>query len=94
MRLKRTPPKVILMDETVRVRPRGCTTITSKHQVTIPAEAFAAAGLAKRESLRGSALGPGRVMFERISDQLGDTAGFFDKIYPADTVEVLRDEWQ
>lgn len=82
------------MSKTVRVRPRGCTTITSKHQVTIPAEAFAAAGFATGESLRGTALGPGRVVFERVGDQLGDTAGIFDGVYPADTVEVLRDEWE
>ena len=82
------------MGKSVRVRPRGCTTITSKHQVTIPAEAFVAAGLAKGESLRGTALGPGRVIFERVGDRLGDTAGIFDGIYPVDTVEILRDEWE
>ena len=82
------------MSKSVRVRPRGCTTITSKHQVTIPAEAFVAAGLEKGESLRGTAVGPGRVIFERVSDRLGDTAGIFDGIYPTDTVEILRDEWK
>ncbi len=33
-------------------------------------------------------------MFERVGDQLGDTAGIFDNNYRADTVEVLRDEWE
>jgi len=71
----------------------GRTTITSKHQVTIPAEAFAAAGLVAGDSLSGRALGPGRVLFERVRDPLAETAGIFDGIYPDRAVDELRNEW-
>ena len=82
------------MTREVRKRPRGRTTITSKHQVTIPAEAFAAAGLVAGDALQGRALGPGRVLFERVGDRLAETAGIFDGIYPENAVEVLRGEWE
>lgn len=81
------------MAHKVRKRPPGRTTVTSKHQVTIPSEAFAAAGLAAGDSLAGRALGPGRVLFERVGDPLAETAGIFDGIYPNDAVDALRDEW-
>lgn len=81
------------MKPTVRKRLRGQTTITSKHQVTIPVEAFVTAGLAAGDSLQGRALGPGRVLFERVGDRLAETAGIFDGIYPDRAVDELRDEW-
>ncbi len=81
------------MADQVRKRRPGCSTITSKHQVTIPAAAFAAAGLCVGESLRGTAVGPGQVLLTRESDPIADTAGIFDGVYPPDAVEALRDEW-
>ena len=77
----------------VRKRIPGRTTVTSKHQVTIPAEAFAAAGLSEGDSLLGRALGPGRVLFERVSDRVAQTAGIFEGLYPDNAVDELRDEW-
>ncbi len=81
------------MSKLVRKRRPGWTRVTSKHQVTIPAGAFAAAGLAEGDSLQGRALGPGRVLFERVADRVAETAGVFDGIYPDGAVEELRDEW-
>lgn len=78
---------------TVRKRPRGCSTITAKHQVTIPTEAFAAAGLAAGESLHATAVGPGRVLLERVTDKITETAGVLTGLYPPDVVTTLRDEW-
>ena len=77
----------------VRKRVPGRTTVTSKHQVTIPAEAFAAAGLSEGDSLLGRALGPGRVLFERVSDRVAQTAGIFERLYPHGAVDELRYEW-
>ena len=88
-----TAASVILMGREVRKRSRGRTTITSKHQVTIPADAFVSAGLAAGDSLQGRALGPGRILFERVDDSVAKTAGIFDGIYPERAVDKLRDEW-
>ena len=81
------------MEREVRKRLPGRTTITSKHQVTIPADAFTAAGLSAGDSLLGQALGPGRVLFERVSDRVAQTAGIFEGLYPDSAVDELRDEW-
>lgn len=81
------------MDREARKRLPGRTTATSKHQVTVPAEAFVATGLAEGDSLAGRALGPGRVLFERVGDPLAETAGIFDGVYSACAVDELRDEW-
>ena len=81
------------MAREVRNRLPGRTTITSKHQVTIPIEAFRTAGLAAGDSLQSRVLGPGRVLFERVGDRLAETAGIFDGIYPDHAVDELRDEW-
>lgn len=82
------------MDAQVRKRPRGCTTVTSKHQVTIPMETFVSAGLAAGDSMRGTALGPGRILLERVSDTVAATAGIFEGLYPPDALDSLRDEWE
>ena len=82
------------MDHSVRTRLPGCTTITTKHQVTIPVAAFAAAGLATGDMMRGTALGPGRILLERVSDTIAETAGIFNGLYPPDAVDALRDEWE
>jgi bifunctional DNA-binding transcriptional regulator/antitoxin component of YhaV-PrlF toxin-antitoxin module len=42
------------------------TTVSSKHQVTIPSVPFNAAGLRVGDRLHGHADGPGRVILERI----------------------------
>ncbi len=81
------------MTQEVRQRQRGRTTITSKHQVTIPRDAFVAAGLAAGDSLQSRVLGPGRVLFERVSDRLAETAGIFDGLYPDHAIDELRNEW-
>lgn len=74
---------------------QGRTKISSKHQVTIPAGPFRAAGLAAGDVLRVEAKGRGRVVLTRADDLVaaysgslrtgGDLRG---------RVEGLREEWR
>jgi bifunctional DNA-binding transcriptional regulator/antitoxin component of YhaV-PrlF toxin-antitoxin module len=78
----------------VKERRRGATTISSKHQVTIPVAALRAAGLEAGERLVARADGPGRVVLEREHDVLAEFAGALTGAYAADTgLDALRDEW-
>ncbi len=80
-----------------QTRVPGTTRISSKHQVTIPREAFAAAGLAEGDVLRVESAGAGRVVLAReetrleIFDRLSGSLNTGGKLR-AD-VEALRDEW-
>lgn len=68
--------------------------ISSKHQVTIPIDAFAAAGLHAGDVVRIEAAGPGRVVMTRQDDLLDQFSGAMRA--GADlrrTVDELRDEW-
>lgn len=68
--------------------------ISSKHQVTIPREAFAAAGLHEGDVVRIEATGPGQVILTRQDDLLDQFSGALrggDGL--RGTVEELRDEW-
>lgn len=77
----------------VKVRRRGVTTISSKHQITIPAAELRAAGLAAGERLVARADGPGRVVLEREHDVLADFAGRLTGAYAEHDVDSLRNEW-
>lgn len=75
------------------VRRRGRTRVSSKHQVTVPVEAMAAAGLKPGDRLVARADGPGRVVFEREDDPLDDIAGSLTGVYDEESVDKLRSEW-
>lgn len=77
----------------VKERRRGATTISSKHQITIPAAELRAAGLEAGERLVARADGPGRVVLEREHDVLADFAGRLTGVYAQDDIDTLRDEW-
>lgn len=77
----------------VKERPRGTTRVSSKHQVTIPADALRAAGLRAGERLVARADGPGRVVFERELDVLAEFSGALTGAYEPDELARLRDEW-
>ena len=77
----------------VRERRRGATTISSKHQVTIPAAELRAAGLEAGQRLVARADGPGRVVLEREHDVLADFAGELTGVYDPQELDTLRDEW-
>ena len=78
---------------TVKDRRRGASRISAKHQVTIPAEALRAAGLAVGERLVAHAEGPGRIVFEREEDVLAEYAGALTGAFEPDELARLRDEW-
>ena len=82
------------MGEKVK-KPKGRTKISSKHQVTIPAGAFRAAGLEAGDVLRVEAEGPGRVVLTRLDDLVDRYSGCLGTGGELRArVEGLRDEWR
>jgi bifunctional DNA-binding transcriptional regulator/antitoxin component of YhaV-PrlF toxin-antitoxin module len=77
----------------VKNRRRGTSRISSKHQVTIPADALRAAGLEIGERVVAHAEGPGRVVFEREVDVLAELSGTLTGVYEPGELTRLRDEW-
>lgn len=74
-------------------RRRGGTTISAKHQITIPVAELRAAGLEAGQRLVARAAGPGRVILEREHDVLADFAGALTGVYGDRELDTLRDEW-
>lgn len=74
-------------------RRRGYTRVSAKHQVTIPAEALAAAGLATGDRLRAEVRGPGEVALVREEDPVKRFDGALTGVYPASYLDELRREW-
>ncbi len=79
--------------ENVKNRRRGATRISSKNQITIPADALRAAGLEIGDRVIAHADGPGRVVLEREQDVLAEFAGALTGAYASNELEKLRDEW-
>ncbi|MGH2944801.1 MAG: hypothetical protein ACRDPC_00735 [Solirubrobacteraceae bacterium] len=77
------------------VKNSGRTRISSKHQITIPRQAFAAAGFAAGDTVRVDAIGPGQVKLTRLDELLdrydGALSGGEDL---SGVVRRLRDEWE
>ncbi len=80
------------MSRKVKGRRLG-TRISSQHQVTIPAEAMARAGLRTGDRLRAEARGPGRVLLVREEDPVERHAGSLTGVYRPGELDELRDEW-
>ena len=74
--------------------PRLATKISSKHQVTIPRDAMARAGLRTGDRLRAEARGPGRVLLVREDDPVARHAGSLTGVYRPGELDELRDEWR
>ena len=82
------------MEQRVKTaRRRGYTRVSAKHQVTIPLEALAAAGLRTGDRLRAEVRGPGEVVLVREDDVLSRFAGALTDVYPAGELDELRREW-
>ncbi|MGI8726880.1 MAG: AbrB/MazE/SpoVT family DNA-binding domain-containing protein [Solirubrobacterales bacterium] len=73
---------------------KNTTRISSKHQVTIPAAAFRAAGLQPGDDLRVEAAGAGRVVLFRVEELLDRYSGALEGGGLRDAVEGLREEWR
>ncbi|CAN0488422.1 unnamed protein product [Phaeothamnion confervicola] len=72
---------------------RPTTTISRKHQVTIPVDAMRAAGLAPGDRIEVVATEDGRVVFRRAGNPFEEFAGALTGAYPPGHLESLRDEW-
>jgi bifunctional DNA-binding transcriptional regulator/antitoxin component of YhaV-PrlF toxin-antitoxin module len=79
---------------TVKKRRRGQTTVSSKHQVTLPVDALARAGLATGDRLDVEVRGPGELVLRRIEDALEQFAGALTGVYRPEELDDLRDEWR
>jgi bifunctional DNA-binding transcriptional regulator/antitoxin component of YhaV-PrlF toxin-antitoxin module len=77
----------------VRKRQRGTTRISAQHQVTIPVDALARAGLRAGDRLRAEPRGPGEILLVREEDALDRYAGSLTGVYPDGYLEELRGEW-
>ena len=75
-------------------RTRGYTRVSPKHQVTIPADAMARAGLRPGDRIRVTTREPGEVVLTRVEDPIERFAGALDGVFPAGQIEALRDEWR
>ena len=78
----------------VKNRRRGASRISSKHQITIPADALRAAGLEIGDRVVAHADGAGRVVLEREHDVLDEFAGAMTGAYDSDELDNLRAEWE
>jgi bifunctional DNA-binding transcriptional regulator/antitoxin component of YhaV-PrlF toxin-antitoxin module len=81
------------MAEEVKHRRRGYTRVSGKHQVTLPVEAMAGAGIQTGDSLRAEVRGPGEVLLIREVDPIARFAGALTGVYAAGELDTLRDEW-
>ncbi len=77
----------------VKDRRRGATRISTKNQITIPADALRAAGLTIGDRVVAHADGPGRIVFEREHDVLAQYAGVMTGAYLPNELDDLRVEW-
>ncbi|MEL6890150.1 MAG: AbrB/MazE/SpoVT family DNA-binding domain-containing protein [Actinomycetota bacterium] len=77
----------------VKNRRRGASTISSKNQITIPAEALRNAGLEAGERVVAHADGAGRVILEREHDVVAEFAGALTGTYELNELDDLRSEW-
>ena len=83
------------MEERVKPkRRRGYTRVSAKHQVTIPIDTLALAGLRAGDRLRVEVRGPGEVVLVREDDPLTRFAGALTDVYPAGELDELRREWR
>ena len=86
------PSTFTFVSEVKGQRPHA-TTVSSKHQITIPVSELRAAGLSVGDRLVVCADGPGRLWLEREHDVLSDFAGALTGVYAADEPDSLRGEW-
>lgn len=76
-----------------QVRRRGYTRVSAKHQVTIPVDALATAGLRAGDSLKVEARPNGEIVLRLEEDPIERFAGIFTGMYPPGYLDDLRDEW-
>lgn len=75
-------------------RIRGRTRISSKHQVTLPVDALARAGLQAGDVLSVVEVGPGEIVLRLVEDPLARHAGALSGLWQPGDLDALRDEWR
>jgi AbrB family looped-hinge helix DNA binding protein len=70
------------------------TTISSKHQVTIPKAAMTSSGLRAGDRVRAEVQGRGKVLLVREQDPVERHAGALTGVYQPGEVDRLRREWR
>jgi AbrB family looped-hinge helix DNA binding protein len=81
-------------NEGARRRRRGYTRVSPKHQVTIPADALARAGVRIGDELRVEAREGGEIVLVPVGDPLDRYAGALTGHFSAGYLDDLRDEWE
>lgn len=74
-------------------RRRGYTRVSPKHQVTIPVDVMAKAGLQAGDELRVENLATGDIVLRRAVSALERYAGSMPDVWPPGALEELRSEW-
>jgi len=83
------------MSQEVKVgRVRGQTRISSKHQVTLPVDALARAGLRPGDVLAVTQAGPGEIVLRLVDDPITRHAGALTGVWSPGSLDELRDEWR
>lgn len=82
-----------MVDEVKHRRRRGHTRISGKHQVTLPVDALAAAGMKAGDLLRAEVSAAGQITLIREIDPLDRYAGALTGVYPKGYLDDLRREW-
>lgn len=73
---------------------RSLTRVSSKHQITIPSEAFKEAGLATGDRLKVESAGASRVLLTRLTAALDELSGCLSTDGDLRrSIEAGRDEW-
>ena len=82
------------MTKKVKVRRRGHTRVSSKHQVTLPVAALAQAHIGVGDELRVEVEGDGSLRLIRAVDPLEALIGSMPGLERATNLQALRDEWE
>ncbi len=81
-------------------RRRGYTRVSTKNQITIPADVLREAGLRPGDELKVVAdnghivLEPALSLVERQREALRQIAGKYRGVYPPGSLDEVRDEWE
>jgi len=84
------------MSERVKkqVRRRGYTRVSSKHQITLPVDALATAGVRAGDRLKVEARPNGEIVLRLAEDPLERYYGSMTGAFPPGYLRDLRDEWE